>query len=388
MHWFLEPSALQIMLPARGACLEPAHAALWETQREQEDARPMSRDGSGLPRNMTIAGSTAEIRVEGILTKKPDFFAMFFGGGNTTYPTIRSALNIAASNPAIKDVVMYIDSPGGAADGLIDTMADIAAFRGSSGKKLRVRAENAQSAAYGIAAAAGNIEAVGRGSTFGSVGTAVSYYVDPNVVDLTNTDSPDKRPDLTTAEGKAVVVKFLDQLNAEFVRAIAQGREVDVKAVTEGYGRGASMTAVEAKRLGLIDKIATTAPRAVPSKGKQSMADEQPDNRAAIDAAVQRGVEQERRRVIAHLNLGAGCGDINIGVEAIRSGADPKDDEVFSRYQVAGMNRSDRSKRQGESNTAETALKGVDAATPAAGSSDLGDQVVVALKGDRSFVRA
>lgn len=388
MHWLLEPTTLQIMQHAHRS-LVPAmipERAAW--QRAEDERRETSREGD-LPRNMTIAGTTCEIRVEGVLTKRPDFFALWFGGGNTTYQDIRSALFIAESNPTIRDVVLSIDSPGGQADGLVDLMDAIAAFRASSGKKLRVRAENAQSAAYGIAAAAGNIEAVGRGATFGSIGTATAYYLDEQLVELTNTDSPDKRPDLTTDAGKAVVVKFLDQLNFEFVRAIAQGRGVEAKDVNEGYGRGASMTAVEAKRLGMIDKITTTAPRAVPSsKGSKSMTEEQPDNRAAIDAAVQRGVVVERDRVLAHLTMGESCGDLSIALEAIRSGA-AMTQELSARYLSAGMNRADRGKRQTESNTAETTLKGVHAATPAQ-STDLGDQVVSALKsqnGERSFVR-
>jgi ClpP class serine protease len=381
MHWLLEPSALQALLHTRRFATPEARTQ-WDARQAAESLRGGS-DG-GLPRNMTVAGSTAEIRIEGILTKRPDFFAAFFGGGNTTYTSIRAALSIAESNPQIREVVLFVDSPGGSADGLFETLDAIAAFRASSGKKIRVRAENAQSAAYGIAAAGGNIEASGRGATFGSIGTAIAYFMDEHIIELTNTDSPDKRPDLTTAEGKAVVVKYLDQLNFEFVRSIAQGRGVDSKTVTEDYGRGASMTAVAAKSLGLIDKISTTAPRAVPSKGK-TMSEEQTDNRAAIDAAKLEGVEQERDRVRAHLAMGEGCGDLSIALEAIRSGASMTQ-EINARYLSAGMNRSDRSRRQTESNTAEAALKGVDAATTAP-VADLGDQVVTVLENKKSHVR-
>jgi ClpP class serine protease len=383
MHWLLEPSALQALLHARRFATPEARTQ-WDARLAAE-VRAQGSDG-GLPRNMTVAGSSCEIRIEGILTKRADFFAAIFGGGNTTYTSIRAALSIAESTPQIREVVLFVDSPGGSADGLFECLDAIAAFRASSGKKLRVRAEHAESAAYGIAAAAGSIEASGRGAVFGSIGAAVAYFVDEHIVELTNTDSPDKRPDLNTPEGKAVVVKFLDQINSEFVRSIAQGRGVDAKEVTEGYGRGASMTAVEAKRLGLIDKIATTAPRAVPSSKGKTMSDEQTENRAAIDAAMLRGVEQERDRVRAHLAMGESCGDLSIALEAIRAGAGMTL-ELNARYMSAGMNRSDRTKRQGESNAAEAALKGVEAATPATATKDLGDQVVTELKGNRSFVR-
>lgn len=215
----------------------------------------------------------------------------------------------------------------------------------------------------------------------------MSFFVPPNVVTLTNTDSPDKRPDLTTDEGKAVIVKYLDQINLEFTTAIAQGRGVSLKDVTEGFGRGASMTAIEAKRLGLIDKIATTAPRAVRTTKGQSM-DHEPESRAALDAATQRGVKDERDRVLAHLTMGESCGDMTIALDAIRSGA-CMTQEFTARYLSAGMNRADRQQRQAESNTAEAQLKGVAAASPVT-ATDLGDQVVILLKAqqdERSFVR-
>lgn len=372
-YWLLEPSTFQALQAAR------CDAAALSARAEEYVARVEARDGKA-PSNLIIAGSTAEIRIQGVLTKRPDLFAEWFGGGNTTYADIRAALAMAETDPAVKDVVLHIDSPGGSVDGFFDTLDHIANFRANSGKKIRVRAEQAQSAAYGIAAVAGNIEAVGRGSTFGSIGTAVSYWVTDSIVELTNTDSPDKRPDLRTDEGKAVVVKYLDQLSEEFMRSIAQGRGVDVETVRNDFGRGASMTAVHAKRLGLIDKILTTAPRAVPSNSKgKAMSDDREDratDRREIDAAVQRGVNQERDRVLAHLTMGESCGDLSIALEAIRSGASMTL-ELNARYLTAGMNRSDRQRRQAESNAAEAALSGVEQST--AGATDLGDQVVAAL---------
>jgi ClpP class serine protease len=337
---------------------------------------------------MTVAGSTAQISVEGVLTKKPDFFAAFFGGGNTTYSTIRNALAVAETDPTIKEVVLHIDSPGGSVDGLFETLEAIHNLRETSSKKLRVRADNAQSAAYGIAAAAGSIEAVTRGATFGSIGTAVSYLVQDDVVTLTNSDSPNKRPDLRTDEGKAVVVAYLDQINAEFVSAIARGRGVTAKEVTEGYGRGASFTAPEAKRLGLIDRIQSqSAPRAVPNNKGKAMSEELTD-RAAIEAAVQRGVQQERDRVLAHLTLGESCGDLAIALEAVRAGTGMTL-ELNARYLAAGMNRADRQRRQQETQATERQLSGVETGS-SPGAPDMGDQVAAILTGDRqkSFVRS
>lgn len=392
--WLLEPNTLQRM---QAAIALAAHANAVETrlQWEASEAAEDQRRGEALelPRGMIVAGSSAEIRVEGVLTKRPDYYGRAYGGGNTTYANIRAALDRARAEPSIKEVVFFVDSPGGSVDGFFDTLDAIAAFRIDSGKKVRVRAENAFSAAYGIAAAAGNIEAVGRGASFGSIGVATSAFVlGPmigKVVDITNTDSPDKRPDLSTPEGQAVVRKHLDQLGELFFGAIARGRGVDINVVRESYGRGASMTATEAKRLGLIDRIATTpAPRAVQSKPrKTAMDDEQTaTDRAVIDAAVQRGVTQERDRVLAHLTMGETSGDMRIAVEAIRAGTGMTL-ELQARYMAAGMNRSDVKLRQESSDGDATKL--ATAETPAASGGDLGDQVMARLEGKagRDFVR-
>jgi ClpP class serine protease len=390
-YWLLSPEARELVAASRRhAGSTAAAAATWEAEAlAREASTPQARDAQTLPRGLTIAGATAEIRVEGVLTKRPDFLSMFFGGGNTTYTGIRNALAVAANDPNVKTILLGIDSPGGEVDGLFETLDAITAIRASSGKTIRVRAERAQSAAYAIAAVAGTIEAVSRASTFGSIGIVASFRVDPDVVTITNSDSPNKRPDVTTDAGKAVVAEYLDQVNDEFVRAIAKGRDVDAKTVTESYGRGASFTAPNAQRLGMIDKI-STPPRAVNSKGRaMAIKDEDnPEDRAttaaASDAAVQRGVTQERDRVLAHLTLGESCGDMKIALEAIRSGA-AMTQELTARYMSAGMNRTDRSKRQAETNDAERAVSGTGASSA---DTDLGDQVVATLQGsNRSFIR-
>jgi ClpP class serine protease len=402
--WLLQPETLGLIAEGRRRCTDTAAALAWEraetdalareTARVEGRSAPGSapggkveaRDGQ-LPRGLSVAGATAEIRIEGTLTKRPDFFAAWFGGGNTTYAAIRNALSVAATDPAIKDIVLSIDSPGGSVDGLFETLDALAAVR-ASGKGLRVRAERATSAAYGLAAAAGKIEASDRAATFGSIGTAISYQLDADVVTLTNTDSPDKRPDLTTPEGKAVVVKYLDQVNDEFVRAIAAGRGVDKKTVTESYGRGAVFTAPLAKELGVIDRIQSQPLRAVSKRGKtMSGTEETTDARAAAAStadAEKRGEERERDRVKAHLKMGETCGDMSIAIEAIRSGA-PMTLELQASYMSAGMNRGDAAKRQGETNAAAKTVSG-EGESPA-NATDLGDAVVAQMKRERGFVR-
>lgn len=212
------------------------------------------RRRAGGPTSLRVSGDVAEITVEGILTSRPNPWASLIGVENTTYPDLQAAIEKARTDPKIKSVRVVVDSPGGTVDGLFDTLAAFEALRAA--KTVTVHATNAFSAAYAIAAVAGPIEAAGVASGFGSVGVVASYTVSDQRVDLTNTDSPDKRPDVRTAEGRAVVTKYLDSIHKLFVGAIARGRKTTPASVTANYGRGALFVSGDAKELGMIDSIA------------------------------------------------------------------------------------------------------------------------------------
>jgi ClpP class serine protease len=215
------------------------------------------------PSPLTVADGVATIRVEGVLTPTPDDDAAWFGEANTLYPDLQAALSSALANEDVSEIVWSIDSPGGSVDGYFALLDDIADARASGGKPMRVQAENAHSAAYGIAAAAGPITATDRMSSFGSVGVATSAFVLGKMigetVHLTSSDAPEKRPDVATPEGRAVVTRYLDQLAAEFMGAIATGRGVKVEDVAAGFGRGSSALANTALAMGLIDAVAPRA---------------------------------------------------------------------------------------------------------------------------------
>lgn len=251
MHWLIREDIAEQLTEARRA-QQPTAQDLREMRADMGLER---RDG---PRSLTVAGDTAEITVEGVLTQKPDFWAWLLDIPNTTYADLLEAIQAAKTNPAVRRVAVHVDSPGGECSGLFDVLDAFADLR--TAKSVRVIASSAHSAAYGIAAVAGPIEARGRASMFGSVGVAVSFWISDHVLDLTNTESPDKRPDLRTEEGQAVVRRELDAIYDLFADAIAAGRGTTVETVTADFGRGASFVAEEARRRGMIDSIAGQEP--------------------------------------------------------------------------------------------------------------------------------
>jgi len=345
MWWLMREDVLRELraMEQGGVCPSEAQLAAFEEQMARGDG----------PQSLTVAGDVAEIRVEGILTKKPSWIAQFFYGANTAYVDLQAALDVAGRDPNIKRVEVSVDSPGGTVDGLFDALAAFEAFD----KPMVVKAESAFSAAYAIAAVAGPIEATSSASMFGSVGVAASFMVTTenahiDFVDLTNSESPDKRPDVRTEEGKAVVVEWLDAIHELFADAIARGRKTTVATVNQDFGRGASFLAAEAKRRKMIDGIAGPSLRAVPN------AEAEPSEEANMNldklraqypelcaALVQEGVTQERDRVCAHLKMGQQSGDRKTSEAAIESG-EPMTQTLVATYMAAAINRRDIQARQ------------------------------------------
>ena len=360
--WLITDGAWDIVRTAQAMSVIP-------TAQERAEFNASFSDGD-YPgaRIMDKVGSTAQINVAGVLTKEPSWLLRYFGGGNTAYSEIISAINEAERDPAIKEVVFNIDSPGGNTSGLTDAMDAIA------GMTLPTRAEisgTAASAAYGLASQAGTITALNRGAMFGSIGVLSSRFVDGTVIDITSSNAPEKSPDVTTDEGKAMVRKTLDQIEAVFIEDIARGRGVTTDKVKSDFGRGGVFLAHDAKTHGMIDDVkdrtqqpgATTTTQEANSMNLQELKSKHPDTYAA---AVAEGVAQEQDRVSAHLTMGEASGDMKTAIEAVAKG-DSLTAAYQAKYMAAGMKNGQIGARQGDNAATEAALAGV---TPGATATD------------------
>lgn len=290
----------------------------------------------------SVTGASMTISVRGPLFPRAIGWLRAYGYENTGYDEIASALAQASTDPKVADVVLSIDSPGGTVAGLFDVVRSLENFN----KPIRTEvAGTAASAAYAIAAMGGEITATTREASFGSIGVAVTAYISPYSVDITNTESPDKRPDLSTEEGREVYRSYLDELYGLFARAIASGRGVSVETVNSEFGRGRVMVASSALASGLIDQTLDA------SEIQQSAATGDQNKDSAMDLkelkashpsvyaeAVEEGVKTERDRVAAHLTLGEASGDIKTAFEAIEKGEEMT--ALYSaKYQAAAMKR-------------------------------------------------
>lgn len=313
-------------------------------------------------RIMDKIGDTAQINISGVLSKEPSWVLRYFGGGNTAYSEIISAINESERDPNIQKVIFNIDSPGGQTSGL--TMAMDAIESMTIPTEARVSG-TAASAAYGLASQTDKITALDRGAIFGSIGVKATLFVDDSIVDITSSNAPEKAPDVTTEDGKKIVQKYLDQIEAIFIEDIAQGRKTTTDKVKSDFGRGGVFLAKDALTHGMIDEVidnkdrtqqpgATTTTQEASIMNLQELQAKHPET---YSAAVAVGVAQEKDRVSAHLTMGEASGAMDIATKAIKEDK-PMTMSLQSDYLAAGMKNGQIGARSDDANIAAAALAG------------------------------
>lgn len=365
--WLILQSAYDSLLMALSTGVVPS----FEDQRKYAAGRLEALSSGNMSDIMEVAGDTARIHINGILTNEPNLMAFFFGGGNTTYPEIIAALAAAEKDPAIKKAELFIKSPGGIIEGGFEAMSAIRNF--SKPITARINGVGA-SMAYAFASQTLHITAAHNATQVGSVGIAQEITIPENLVILTSTAAPKKRPDVRTPEGRKDAVEFLDSIHGLFAQAIAEGRTratgktVTVDMVNSNFGQGAIVLGAEALNKGMVDAIESDAsvrpviklvaktpdPPKAGIGGKKAMTLEELKAQhpalyaAAVAEGVTQGVAKERDRVNAHLIMGSSSGDMKTAMAAIKDGKEMTG-ELQATYLAAGMNRSDKTNRQEES---------------------------------------
>lgn len=350
--WLLEAGTM--------ARLEQAHSAgvIPNTEQEVKHAEAYAAANADGPRILTKAGNSAQVSIKGVLTQQPSFMAMLFGGGNTTYPEIIASIASAEADPEVETITLDVDSPGGQWAGVFDAVAALQ----SATKPIKARVSGmSASAAYLLSSQADEIVAANPGVLVGSIGVVQGFNVNPNVVEVTSTNAPNKRPDVTTEAGKKAVREELDSMHDLFVDSIAAGRNTTAAKVNAEFGKGGVVLAGEAQKRGMVDSVVGAPALSVVSQpAKTATAErggEEPEQEnmdlAKLKAqhpelfaqVVQIGVDEERDRVIAHLNLGEQSGAMATAVKAVKDGAGMTM-TLQSEYMTAGMARRDLSNMQ------------------------------------------
>lgn len=240
--------------------LSDAEGIAYDATEVQALADDYERGGRKL---FAEADGIAIIPIEGTLTHR--YGHLDPHSGMTGYDGVQAKLEAAAADPAVRGIVLDINSPGGAVAGCFDLADQI--YEARQSKPIwAVCDELACSAAYALASAATRIIAP-RTAQIGSIGV-LTMHVDQSKmvqdmgIDVTFIFAGDHKVDGNPFEPlpddvKASVQADIDQVYDMFVDLVARNRSgMDAAAVRNTQARVYS--AAEAVDIGLADAVMPT----------------------------------------------------------------------------------------------------------------------------------
>jgi ClpP class serine protease len=235
---------------------------------------------------LKINGDTADILITGRLNNDgPDFWDYMFGWGGTSYLQIIAAADKIDENPAIKNINLRMNTPGGLFEGVDNVWKRLMTLRES--KHITAINEGLlASAGYYIASAAHEIYSTSETNESGSIGVIVAgtdwskYDEKAGIKDvvIVSKNAPDKYVDIGTKKGKNILQERVDIAEEFFLDRISKGRGITVDHVTENFGRGALLysqtineDSPDALAAGMIDKVLNPISIKNPQKIKESV---------------------------------------------------------------------------------------------------------------------
>jgi capsid assembly protease len=241
-EWAITPAALEGILAIAKRENEEPEAV------EARIGRPLENT-----HKVEMRGSVAVIPVVGPLFRRANMFTRVSGA--TSYDQVAQDLRSAIENPAVKSIVLNIDSPGGMASGVAELASHIYEARKQKHVAAYVGGMGA-SAAYWLASAATTITA-SKTAMLGSVGVVVGVGKGAKEEEIVSSQSPYKRVDPSTAEGRARVQALVDNLAAIFIDDVAKYRGAATEHVSANYGQGDVLLGHAAMTAGMIDELGT-----------------------------------------------------------------------------------------------------------------------------------
>lgn len=200
-----------------------------------------------------IREGAAVIPVVGPLFRYANIFTAISGA--SSYEILAKDFTSALENPDVQSIILDIDSPGGEVNGCAEFASMIFEARGKK-PIIAYASGDAASGAYWIASACDQIIA-SETSMLGSIGVVAVYRgsKDESVLEIVSSQSPYKRLDPSSKDGKSRLQSRIDDLATVFIESIAKHRGVDPPTVIKDFGGGDVFIGKNAINSGLADDI-------------------------------------------------------------------------------------------------------------------------------------
>ncbi|WP_027717961.1 signal peptide peptidase SppA [Desulfovirgula thermocuniculi] len=205
-------------------------------------------------------GSVAVVHLSGTIVSGR---ASPFLSGLVGAEEVAQRLRQAARDPEVRAVVLRLNSPGGTAAGAQEIAREVDRLRQAGKKVVASMGDAAASGAYWIASRADKVVA-NPGTLTGSIGVIIQVqdlqglYSKLGIATRTFKSGPHKdmgspsRP--VTPEEESIFQGMVEDIYAQFVQAVAEGRRMDPAHVRK-LADGRVFTGRQAKELGLVDEL-------------------------------------------------------------------------------------------------------------------------------------
>jgi signal peptide peptidase SppA len=212
-------------------------------------------------RRVEVRDGVAVVSIVGPVFRYANLFTEVSGA--TSIDVLARDFNEALTNPNVRAVLLNVNSPGGEADGVNELSRMIYEARGRKPVVAYVGGI-AASGAYWIASAADEVVAE-ESALFGSIGVVATLRdtrgrdakAGVATYEIVSSQSPFKRPDPATEEGREQIQAIVDSQAEIFINAIARNRGVDPEHVQSDFGRGNLVPASQAIVAGMTDRLGT-----------------------------------------------------------------------------------------------------------------------------------
>jgi ClpP class serine protease len=239
-HWAILPEVLQTILSIAQGENESPEAVAERLGRPLQNTRTViHRDGVAV---LPVGGPI--FRYANILTEI---------SGATSVEVLATDFRAALDDPDIRGIVLEIDSPGGQIAGISEFADQVAA----AGKPtVAYISDLGASAGYWIASAADQV-IIRDTAAAGSVGVVATLRRDKkdDRIQIVSSQSPRKRVDPETEDGRAVLQAVVDDIADVFIGRVASYRDVSDEHVLTHFGQGGILVGQNAVRAGLADEL-------------------------------------------------------------------------------------------------------------------------------------
>ena len=260
--WALMPSALakfSHVLLNWHAGLQPSveiMAAIAGDKEARAARRAQAASASG--------GGIAVLPLYGVLTQRGNMADDISGPGSCSTQQFTQALRAALSDPAVSQILIDIDSPGGSVYGTSELADEIYQARGQK-PIIGIANSLAASAAYWIGSACSELYCT-PGGEVGSIGVYTAHQdisealaaegVKVELISAGKFKTEGSPYGPLDDDARASIQATVDNYYTMFTKAVSRGRGVGVSQVRDGMGQGRCLSATDAAAQNMVDGVA------------------------------------------------------------------------------------------------------------------------------------